>query len=155
MVKGGLNVVLQTHVERVFQRRGWTSFQEASHATGVPASTIQRLRAGLNVRPQTAVRFGMGAGEAPERWELIAVGHDPDAPLRDETGEPDPRLAGIAPELIAYMHDPAVADLVLSFVAFPPEARRSLADMLKAMRRSFDLQRETKTFQAEDAKLPS
>lgn len=66
--------MLAQEVERVFRARGWNSFGEAEIATGVPASTLQRLRKGARVKPQTAALFGQAVGENADKWSSIAVG---------------------------------------------------------------------------------
>jgi hypothetical protein len=89
------NVALRREVERVMSERGW-SLQQAEVATGIPATTINRMRKGLAVKTPTVIRFGIAVGEGRERWAMVALGVAPPgslggegAPVREITYTPD------------------------------------------------------------------
>lgn len=89
MADEGINEVLAQEVQRVFASRQWKSFQQAEIATGLPASTIQRLHRGASVKADTAVKFGEAIGESKEKWVRVAAGLSPEPQPRST----DPLLA--------------------------------------------------------------
>jgi hypothetical protein len=95
--------LLGREVERVLAAHGW-SLQAAEVATGIPASTINRMRKGLAVKLPTILRFGEAVGEHLTYWGMVAVGMPPSQimlePAAGEVAvyERDPRTFLQAPE---------------------------------------------------------
>lgn len=119
----GVNVVLRDEVERVMTARGW-SLQQAEIVTGIPATTINRMRKGLGVKAPTVIRFGTAIGEDRQRWAMVALGVKPEpAPSssREIVYEPDLEAIPI-PE--GY-HDLDTASRMV--------ARRMVEEMFKAV----------------------
>lgn len=91
-----INQLLAHAVTRVLARQNW-SLQQAEIQTGIPASTINRMKHGQKVKAETVMRFGKASGESPETWGRLALGM-PDTLPPTPTPPPDP-LKAVGTEL--------------------------------------------------------
>jgi hypothetical protein len=90
-IAGEVNGVLRREVERVLHVRAW-SLQDAEIATGIPASTINRMRKGLAVKAPTVIRFGLAIGETRDYWAKVALGMEPADSVIGSKREPSPEI---------------------------------------------------------------
>lgn len=129
-------MVLQREVERVLTARNW-SLLRAEMQTGISSGTINRMKKGLNVAAKTVVEFGAKVGEPVERWQMVAVGRDPDAVTTDGDRllPAQPVLSPEMEQILEYIEDPETREAVKYFHGLPPELRgpalASLAGMAK------------------------
>jgi hypothetical protein len=71
------NPYLADAVNEVMRRKKW-SFTQAQRETGITASTINRMTKGMGAKASTIMRFARAVKGDLARWNLIAVGMDPD-----------------------------------------------------------------------------
>lgn len=131
-----LNVILEREVNRVFDARRWRSVEQAEIATGIPASTIRRMRMGMSVKAQAVIQFGTAIGEQKELWGLYALGFEPS--VVSDVATLAQQLSPELEEMIEYIEDPQVRQAVRYFHGVPPEYRDAALASLAGMARYKD-----------------
>lgn len=113
----GVNSVLASEVNRVFEARGWSSYEQAALYTNMSSATLRRMRLGMKVKSDSVMDFARAINENLDTWGRIAVGLPP-IPLRldmKKIDSADP-LSRIGPDV-----DTSVLRLV-PFIAGPVSA---------------------------------
>lgn len=131
-----INAILEREVNRVFGLRKWRSIEQAEIATGVPASTIRRMRMGMSVKPLNVIQFGTAVGEQKEMWGLYALGLEPS--VVSDVANQVQQLSPEVEEILEYIEDPQVRQAVRYFHGVPLEYRGAALASLAGMARYKD-----------------
>ncbi len=125
-------MLLQREVRRVLASKKW-SLMGAEIQTGISSGTINRMKKGLNVAPRFVVEFGVKAGEPAGRWELVALGRDPDSePYRSPAAE-NQRWQSVAesrPDLTRE-YDPSVPPTIHFYGGLSDESKAQSDQFVK------------------------